>query len=225
MKGIVFSVKRNRRISSNKNILSSITDFSFKRFFSFYGVQCFFLLTFILGVVLGSVSVRSASVDLLDRLDFLFVTNIDNRLELTPFDIFCSSFASNFIFLLACFLFSFSAWGMFALPVLCAFRGFGIGVSSVYLFSEYSITGVGFYILVVLPGTVLFLLAFITALKESFTQSINLLRMYFPSKSDGLLLRHMKTFFFRYFVVVVFATFSAVVDMLLWVVFANMFNF
>lgn len=225
MKGIVFSIKHREHQHVGMRAIPFLRDFSFRRFFSFYGVQCFFFLTFILGIILGAFYLRSASDSLLLKLDFLFVTNLDNRLELSAFDVFCSSFSSDFIFVFMAFLLGFTVWGMFALPLLSAFSGFGVGISSAYLFSQYSVTGIGFYILVILPGTVLFLLAFITALKESFSQSFSFLKLYFPSNSDVLLLRHTKTFLFRYFVVIVFCAFSAIVDMLLWVVFANMFNF
>ena len=224
MKGIVFSLKRgNHHINRNRNY--HLANFSFKRFFVFYGLQTFFLLTFLLGVVLGSLSFKTASPDLLERLDFLFLTNLENRLKFTAFEMFCSSFASSFLFVFFAFLFAFTAWGMFALVLLCSFLGYGVGISSAYMFIEHSVTGIGFYILVVLPGLVLFLIAFITALKESFTQSVYLLKMYFPSNNDVLILRHIKTFLYRYFVVIIFTAFSAVVDMLLWVLFANLFNF
>lgn len=225
MKGIVFSIKHRHYGSSKQHHTSRIHNFSIKRFFSYYGVQSFFLIIFILGIVLGSFSYKGASDNLLTSLDFLFVTNLDNRLKLSAFDIFSSSFASNFLFVFAVFLLSFTAWGIFALPFLCAFKGFGVGISSAYMFSQYSVTGIGFYILVILPGTVLFLFAFITALKEAFSQSFYLLKMYIPSATDSLLLRHTKTYLFRNFVILIFTAFSAIVDMIMWVVFANMFNF
>ncbi len=226
MKGIVFSLKRGVTYRYVKRSRSyRFAKFSIKRFLVFYGLQTFFLITFLLGVVLGSVSFKNATQEFIQKLDFLFLTNLKNRIDFTAFEIFCSSFASSFLFVLSAFLSAFTAWGMFTLVLLSAFLGYGVGISSTYIFFEHSVTGIGFYILVVLPGLVMFLIAFISALKEAFTQSILLLKMYFPSNNDVLILKQIKPFLFRYFVVIIFTALASFVDMLLWVLFANMFNF
>ncbi len=225
MKGIVFSIKHRERGRRNKTLISHLKGVSIKQLISLYGIQILFVIIFILGVVLGSLSYNRISPDILKKLDVLFLSDLESRLEFTAFELFSSSFASGFLFVFASFLLSFAAWGMFSLPLLCAFRGFCVGLSSSYMFSQYHITGIGFYILVVLPGTVLFLFAFILSLKESFSQSIYLLRSYFSSTYDGILLRRTKTYLFRNSVILIFTVVSSIVDMLLFLLFSDMFNF
>ncbi len=224
MKSIVFlsngkDSKRKSRYLKHRRHMTP------KMFLSYYGIQTFFMFVFVAGIFFGAFSLKNASQDLLHKLDFLFLTNLSNRINLSLFNVFCSSMASNFIFVFCSFLLAFSAWGLFILPFLCAFRGFGVGLSSAYLFTNYSLTGIGFYILVVLPGTVLFLFAFIMSLKESLLASTSLLRLYFNAKSDILLQKRAKAFFLRNSFVLVFIAFSSFVDMILWVLFANMFKF
>ncbi len=225
MKSIVFSIKHRQPKRDYVRSYRRITVADIKRFFTLYAVQILFSVIFLLSVILGSLSFSNISPQTLEKLDFLFVTNLSNRLELSTFDLFCSSFASSFVFILLSFLLSFTAWGMFALPLLCAFKGFGVGLSSVYMFSQYSLTGIGFYILVILPSTVLFLFAFIVSLKESFSQSVLLLKTFFSSTYDAYLLRHTKTYLFRNCIILIAVAFSSVVDMFLWELFAGMFNF
>lgn len=225
MKGIVFSMKNHKKIFGFTKQPKRITAFSFKRFWTYYSVQVFFALCFFVGIVFGSRFVSTASADFLKKIDFLFLTNLQSRLELSAFEIFSASFASDFIFILLAFLSGLSAWGIFSLSFLCAFKGIGVGISSMYLYSQYSITGIGFYILVVLPGTVLFFFAFICALREAFTQSLALFRILFSSETNLSMSRYTKTYLFRNGVVVVFTMFSSVINMILWVLFANMFNF
>lgn len=222
MRGIVFSLKNREHRAYG---FSRLRDFSLKRFMSLYSVRAFFFLMFFVGVIFGASSFDPSSTELLSQLDFLFVTNLSNRLSLSAFDVFCSSFASDFLFVFSCFLLSFTAWGMFALPALCAFKGYGLGITAAYLISEHSLSGLGFFVLVILPGAVLFFMAFIVSLNEAFTHSVDLLKLYFSSKTDVLLHRNIKTFFVRFFIVLIFAVFSAIVDMILWSLFANMFNF
>lgn len=225
MKSFVFSIKHKERYKSPESYHTRHPIVSLKRFFTYYGIESVFAVLFLLGVILGSFSLRFCSDTVLKKLDILFLTNIENRLEFSAFDIFCSSFASNFIFLLFAFLLSFTVWGSLALPFLCAFKGFCVGVSSTLMFSQHSLAGIGFFVLIVLPGTVMFLLSYLSALKEAFTQSLYVLRMFSNSFSGGILIRHTKRFLFRYFVFLIFTALCAVVDMLLWVLFANMFNF
>lgn len=223
MKGIVFSINKNKA-DLLRNKVINLENFSFKRFFALYGLQLFFFCSFIIGVVWGACSYSKASGEFLSHLDFLFVTNLEKRLSLTAFDCFCSSFASAFLFVFAAFLLAFTVWGVPALPILCAFKGYGVGVCASYMLSAFSITGVGFYILVLLPGTILFLIGFISSLKESFSHSLCMFKAYaFGSNTFNIL--NVKSFFFRYLVILIIVAFSSVIDMILWILFANMFNF
>ncbi len=225
MKGIVYSIKRGQHKYRENSLRSRLFSVSLKQLLSMYGTMLLFLVVFILGLVFGSLGFKNTDSSALEKLDFLFLSDLESRLQFSAFELFCSSFASSFLFILSAFLLSFTAWGMFALPFLCAFRGYCTGLSSAYMFSFYGITGIGFYILVILPGTVLFLFAFILALKEAFSQSVCLLKSYFSSMYDGLLLKRTKTYLLRNCMILVFTAFSAVIDMLLFLLFADMFNF
>jgi len=224
MKSFVFSVNRNQHNFAHRYFVNK-RFISLKEFFYYYSVHLLFFLVFVTGIIFGSFSVSNANKSFLDSLDFLFVTNLSARLELSAFTVFCSSLASNFIFVFSAFLMAFSAWGIASLPLLSAFKGYGVGVSSAYLFLQHSITGIGFYILVILPGTVLFLFAFIIALKESMTASFGLFKFYVTSKPDFVSQKQTKVYLFRYSFVLIFAALSSLLDMLLWMIFANMFNF
>ena len=83
MKGIVLSVKRGKFSFGAHHHAPRIHSFSIKRFLSFYGVHSLFFVVLVLGVVLGSFTFSNASEDLLKRLDFLFITNLENRLVVT----------------------------------------------------------------------------------------------------------------------------------------------
>lgn len=224
MKSIVF-LSKDGICKHKSHKFRHTRPFTPKRFFYYYGIQTFFMMLFVVGIFLGAFYLKNANDVLFQKLDFLFITNLNNRVKLSLFNVFCSSLASNFIFVFTAFLLAFSAWGYLALPFLCMFRGFGVGLSSAYLFTNYALTGIGFYILVLLPGTVLFLLAFIMMLKESLLASVSMFRLYFTSKSDSLSSKYKKAFFVRNSIVLVFIAFSSFVDMILWVLFANMFKF
>lgn len=224
MKGIVLSFGSFKR-GKEQRAFTRRRGFDVRRFLSSYSIHLVFVAIFMISVIYGFFSVKNFSPRFLGQLDFLFVTNMQQRLGLSAFSIFCSSLASGFLFIFVAFLMGFSAWGMAFLPFLCAFRGFGVGISSAYLFTQYSISGIGFYILVILPGTVLFLLSFIIALKEAFTASTLLFRFYFSTKQEHSLCRHTRTYIVRNSYVLLLLVACALLDMLLWVLFANLFRF
>ena len=224
MKSFVFSIRRDERKHRPHHFYKS-GQFSFNRLFTYYGLHIFFFVVLLVGVIMGASAASKLSPDFLKKLDFLFVTDVKSRLGLSSFSVFCSSLSTNFIFMLCTFLLAFCAWGFLGLPFVCLFKGYGIGVSSAHLFSSYSVSGIGFYILVVLPGVALFLFTFIVSLKESYTSSLGLLKVYFTKKTEYLSQKVINTYLYKNFIILIFTTCCAVVDMLLWMLFANMFNF
>lgn len=226
MKGIVLSVNRLRsRQKHTHNFSRRHHSFSFSKLLSKYKYQMVFFVVFMAGQIFSIVYSAVCDDDFVKQLDFLFVTNLDFRLKATAFEVFCSSFSADFIFILITFLLGFSSWGMAVLPFVCAFKGFGVGLSAACMFINHSISGVGFYILVVLPGTVLFLFALLSGVKESFLLSIKFFKYIIPTTDKCSVSGYIKYYLYRYFIVTVLTLLCAVVDMTLWVLFAHMFKF
>ena len=154
-----------------------------------------------------------------NKLDLFFVTNITDRINNGITTAFYASFASNFLFLFSAFLMGFSLWGIAFLPFIVLFKGFGIGVSAGYLFSNYGFKGVIFYLIILLPGIFLFSMALVYQSASSYCLEKRLIKkLYFrdesPFKSPTkLYLQHS----FRYL--------SSVIDMALWGLFGGLFNF
>ena len=166
MKGFVLHFNSNKKIFRLPDLKKRRLDL--RRLVSRFGMQAFFSALFLIGLVVGAASSKSFDKNTFDKLDLLFVTNIEARLEMSVVDIFISCFVSYFLFILCAFLSAVSAWGFAAVPLLCALKGFTVGLSTAFIFSLYKISGIGFYILVVLPGTVLFLLTLIKYCSAAF---------------------------------------------------------
>ena len=110
--------------------------------------------------------------------------------------------------------------------LLSALKGFTVGLSSAFIFLQYQLSGVGFYILVVLPGTVLFLFALIRYSAQGFRMSVGFLRFaLFGVERVPQLRQQMKHFLRRTMFALLSVGGCAVTDMLLWIVFANKFEF
>ena len=79
-------------------------------------------LCFLVGMVSGALITRNVDVSILDKVDFLFYSNFQERASQPVFSVFSASFASSFLFVLACFLCGLSLWGVFAVPAILFFR-------------------------------------------------------------------------------------------------------
>lgn len=191
-----------------------------------YGIHLAFAAAFLIGLIVGAATGRGFRQETFEKLDLLFITNIDARMEMNVFDIFISCFVSYFLFIFCVFLAGLSVWGFSTVPLLSALKGFTVGLSSAFIFSQYQLSGIGFYILVVLPGTVLFLFALIRYATQGFRMSLRFMRLSMLGRDTEVDLRKYLKLFIKH---TMFALLSigvcAVIDMILWILFANKFQF
>lgn len=224
MKGFVLHFNRSKKIFRLPDLKERRSDL--RRIVSRFGIQALFGALFLLGLIVGAASSKSFDKDTFDKLDLLFVTNIEARLEMSVIDIFISCFVSYFLFILCAFLSAVSAWGSAAIPLLCAFKGFTVGLSTAFIFSLYRISGIGFYILVVLPGTVLFLFTLIKYCSAGFGMSLRYFRLsVFGVKREPELNVNIKRFLKKSLFAFLSSGACAALDMLLWILFAGKFDF
>ena len=220
MKSFVFHFGRGLRLPAG-----SRHKFSFKEYFLKNGIKIILLILFLFGLVSGALYSVSADKQLLDRLDLVFVTNIESRIAMSATEIFISCFLSDFIIALAVFLFAFCAWGSIAIPFVTVFKGFSVGVSSAVIFSLYRSSGIGFYIIVILPCAVMFLMTLIYLSKEAFSMSLRFFRTCFSGSCSPPVSEHIKNFLIKSVIAFLLTSASALADTMLWVMFARLFEF
>ena len=175
------------------------------------------------GMVCGAFYARNAGMDAISRLDFLFSGNFKARISEPVLLTFTASFASSFLFLFACFLCGLSMWGAFFIPLILIFRGFGLGLTSGYLYSAYGIKGILFNFSVILPGAFFCCLALLLAAREGIRLSHRLSAV--SCSSDSVNKAQMKLYVLRFGEILALAFFAALIDLLLSVSFGGLFSF
>lgn len=189
-----------------------------------YGAVIFFTFIFGLGTLAGSICASRADVSLLQKLDFLFTTNLEERFNQSVFATFSASFASNFVFLIFLFLCALAPWGCLLIPFALVFKGFGTGLSAGYLFITYGFKGIGFYLLVMLGGTFVFCFALIIECIQANLLSRKIAGCIFRSDdTDTSLTVLVKRFMLRSLYVLIISALASVIDMLLWTAFSGLF--
>ncbi len=175
-----------------------------------------FAVILLAGMVFGSVYARNTEENVLKKLDFLFACDFQARTSQPFSTALLASFASAFIFVFACFLCGLSMWGVFFIPVILFFRGFGLGLASGYLYSAYKLKGVLFNLFVILPGAYICCIAIIFACVESSGFS----RCLMSGKSYK-----MRTYLFHFGLILLIAFLSSVIDFLLSMCLSGLFVF
>ena len=112
----------------------------------------FLSLTLFAGMVFGSLSVNSLSMEVVHKLDFLFSSDFQERINQSSLDVFVSSLSTSAFFILGMEIVALSFWGAALVPSVLFFKGLGLGLTAGYLYSIYGLKGVAFYILILLPG-------------------------------------------------------------------------
>lgn len=223
MKSLVFSFKKAK---SGRRGIRRITLSDLQYFFRRYGLRVMFTYVLLVGLVAGSICAQNSGENLLKSLDFLFTTNLDARLAQNAAGTFCACFASDFIFLFSVFLLGLTPWGVFVMPFVVLFKGFGTGLTAGYLFAIQQLGGVGFYLLVLLPGTFLFCIALVMFSTNSFVFSKDMFVYTFGKYPLKQTMRVRAASFCSHLMASLIMTFCAsLLDTALWTLFAGAFNF
>ncbi len=187
----------------------------------------FFIFTFLLlcGIVAGALYGRNADAVTLERLDLIFLSNFSVRCTQGMFNSFAASFSSSFIFLTVIFLLGLSLWGCVLVPFIPVVKGFGYGLSIGYLYSTYSWMGILYNFLIILPGAFVCSAVISAAAQESFLSSKKIIAVFRPSAVTDDPRIHLKRYTLAMLWLLFLTALSAILDMILSLLFSWIFSF
>ena len=137
---------------------------------------------------------------------------ISARTGVKFFRIVLSSFLSSMLFLIVSFVCGTSVFGVVLSPFCVAFKGLLYGIISAMLYSEYSLKGVAFHAVVLLPPAIIAVIALVLSAKESMLFSLMLAKLTLPTAIPANLSYNFKKYCFKNFLFCLLILFSAVVD-------------
>lgn len=197
----------------------------FKFDFKKNGLALFFFCFILAGIIIGAVCARNASKDMMDSLDFFFLTNFTLRSQYGALDIFISSFAAAFVFLLCVFLLGLSAWGLPVIPLVPMFKGLGFGLSVGYLYAAYGMSGIWYNLLIILPGAFLNSLVLLSASCIATKHSVKMLSVLVHSNISEDMHKEFCKYLYKMMWLLIILAISCVVDMVFTLLFAGFFHF
>lgn len=187
----------------------------------------FLCLTLIVaGMLAGSLAVNLLSGEYLNFIKDWFLSFFKFRSTAGFSRVFFNIFLSGTVYFVLVLLSSLGLTGVITLPVVVFFRGFGTCLLAGFLYREYSLTGIAFADLILLPGVLAtdFLLIYICA--EAVSVSFSFLDILKDVSSRGIMVRPLMLKFLRKFLIVMllFCIFS-LIEALFSVNFTHYFSF
>lgn len=172
------------------------------------------LILFVAGIVFGVFSVKDNSA-LTNSVSNYLKDFSKVRSDGSFLGILTDSFLSNLLVLAVVFAFGSSVVGVVVVPLFVAYKGVFYGAVSAFLYSEHSIKGVAFNAVLLVPFSLIFIIAFLLAARESLQFSLIISKMTLPNSSQINLNRDFKTYCVRFIFIAGIVMASAVVDALI----------
>lgn len=126
-----------------------------------------------------------------------------------------NSFMSSALVLLALFAAGTSMLGVVLVPFLAVLKGVFYGGVSALLYSEYSVKGIAFNAVLIVPFTLVFIIAFLLAARESMRFSLVIAKISLPGAQSVNLSYDFKNFCGRYLFIALITLASALTDAVL----------
>lgn len=180
------------------------------------------LALFAAGMIIGSGLFRSASNGLNDFLS-VFDEYIAIRSSAKMHLIFFNSFCMNAICMVVGFFAGLSCFGIPVTIILIALKGLGVGILAGFLFSEYSMSGIGYYLLTILPGGIIANSALLLACNNACFSSIDILATVLSKKhaDENLIKDYIK----KCLIMLIITVIASMIDSVLIKAFSHLFIF
>ncbi len=149
---------------------------------------------------------------------------ITDRTKSQYFKIFFDSLFSSLIYIFISFCFGTSMFGTVLIMPLIAFRAYCYGSFMAFLYTQYSIKGIAFNAVMVLPSSIFFIVALLLSSCESIKFSLLLANQTFIASEYKNLSLCFKNYCLKHIVIIVLVIVSALVDTLISTNFLRTFN-
>lgn len=141
------------------------------------------------------------------------------------FSVFLSSFMGTLPIALLLFLCGTSIVGIVLTPLAVCYRGFEYGVLSGFLYTTFSLQGIAFNSLILIPCTILAVFGYIISGREALKFSLKLAKISMPKGQAANLYSDFKTYCKIFILILILFVFSALLDAIMSVSFLKFFNF
>lgn len=181
------------------------------------------LSLFICGLIIGSFVVKNNDSIMSNQLESIIKSGITTKNNSQFWEVFFNSITVNLVFLISAFSLGLCAIGIPFISLIPLIKGFGLGISGAYIYSNYSVKGVCYCLLILFPAQIISSALLIYACNESYYMSGDL----FFSLNNSLNLKEknpVRLYLTRFLLLALFIALSAGFDAVLSSLFSSFFS-
>ena len=196
-----------------KGTVLSLKNFKLADFISKNNILVLLVLFFLAGITAGTFA--EAKISFLSEYAVTYIERFTGeRIDASFVSVALDSFMSAGITLLLIFAAGTSMLGVVLVPLIAAVRGLLYGSVSALLYSEYSVRGIAFNAVLIIPSAI-FIISMLLAARESVRFSIVIAKMSLPGTPAVNLSFDFKNYCGRYLFILLIAMASALTDAVL----------
>ncbi|MBO7519904.1 MAG: hypothetical protein J6T73_03910 [Clostridia bacterium] len=193
------------------------------KFFGKYRLLILLLLLFVAGFALSNFSSATSKAAALSNE--LFNSYISVRKHGTFISILFTVFFQYFALIITLFIAGSSLTGVVSAPLICCTLGLYFGSMVSLTYSSYSLKGIAFNSVILIPPALVLILCVFFAAREAFIFSTVLLRVTMPKSRAMNLSGEFKTYCGKYLLFVLLSLLAALIDAAVSVSFIKYFSF
>lgn len=182
------------------------------------------LLSYIIGFAISVGFIGTDSKGFCDYAKWLFDTTVKTKENVSFINCFLKSIAGFFPYILLIYIFGICSIGCAVIPVIICFRGLCNGMVCSYIYSTYSISGMGLNALVFAPFIVFSAFIILLAGRESVCLSAVFLKNMLPNGYSANMYSSFKTYTLRYLFMIFLTVLASFLDALTAVMFLKYFT-
>ena len=210
-------MKRSRVLCLNK---SGFTNYLYKN-----RVILLLALFFILGIIFGVISLRKSETTY-NLSKILFERYLSCRESPSFINVFIKYLLSAIVVLFIIYISGTSFIGIILSPFIMLCIGYTFGAFLGYIYQLYSIKGIAFNAIMIIPASIFLLIAFLLTAKDALNFSYELLKLTFNSGySASNIFECFKSYCKKYLLFLILPIISAVIDALFSITVLKFFDF
>ncbi len=178
----------------------------------------------ILGIVIGIIFC-SESTNIFNAAKYIFKNGFLLYSKSTFLNCFLKVLFVCSVILAVLFAFGSSIFGIVIIPILLNLFGIVYGGIYSYVYGAYSLKGLAFNAIILLPTTVFIIIIIILAAKEAFCLSLSVVNLTVKNTLTNNLFFSFKTFCFKNLIFILLLSLSSLLNNVITSAFLDLFNF
>lgn len=194
-----------------KGTVVNLKGYKFFEFLAKNNAIIVLVFSLIIGIIIGTFSVKG--IEALSNYSKTYLENfISDRLGVPFLTIVANSFVSSISVIMITYVLGSSMFGVILVPLFVTFRGIIYGGVNTVLYSTYSVKGIAFNAVILIPSTIVFIIALLLASGESVKFSLIIAKTTLPKTMPKNLNSDFRNYCVKYMLFCLVTLVSALID-------------